>query len=105
MNQSLSDRRVGKMPALTWQPILRGAILTTRPKKSAHAYRLGWTEHGLPPGADNPAHATALAGVFGPALLVDHAMCYGNPSVPARIEAMRAAGCDRILIAPLYPQY
>ena len=29
----LSDRRVVEIPPLLWQPILRGAILTTRPKK------------------------------------------------------------------------
>jgi ferrochelatase len=29
----LSDRRVVEIPALVWQPILRGIILNTRPKK------------------------------------------------------------------------
>ena len=38
-------------------------------------------------------------------LLVDWAMRYGNPSIAARLDAMKAQGCDRILIAPLYPQY
>ena len=33
----LSDRRVVEIPAIAWQPILRGIILNTRPKKSAHA--------------------------------------------------------------------
>ena len=32
----LSDRRVVEIPAVAWQPILRGVILRTRPKKSAH---------------------------------------------------------------------
>src|SRR5690606_23632259 len=36
---------------------------------------------------------------------VDWAMRYGNPSIASRIEAMREAGCERILLAPLYPQY
>jgi ferrochelatase len=38
-------------------------------------------------------------------VLVDWAMRYGNPSIPDRLAAMKDAGCDRILIAPLYPQY
>ena len=38
-------------------------------------------------------------------MLVDWAMRYGNPSIPDRLRAMKDAGCDRILIAPLYPQY
>jgi ferrochelatase len=32
-------------------------------------------------------------------------MRYGNPSIRSRLDAMHAAGCDRILIVPLYPQY
>jgi ferrochelatase len=105
LKQFLSDRRVVEIPPLIWQPILRGAILTTRPKKSAHAYRLVWTEHGSPLAVHTRDITIALADLFGPDVMVDHAMCYGNPSVPARLEAMRAAGCDRILLVPLYPQY
>ena len=44
----LSDRRVVEIPQILWQPILRGIILTTRPKKSAHAYAQVWTENGSP---------------------------------------------------------
>ena len=32
-------------------------------------------------------------------------MRYGQPSIPARIDALKSAGCERILIFPLYPQY
>src|SRR3712207_2717461 len=32
-------------------------------------------------------------------------MRYGEPAIAARIGALKAAGCERILIAPLYPQY
>ena len=32
-------------------------------------------------------------------------MRYGNPSTPEKVRAMVAAGCDRILFLPLYPQY
>jgi ferrochelatase len=38
-------------------------------------------------------------------MLVDWAMRYGNPSIASRLDAMQKAGCDRILIVPLYPQY
>src|SRR5690242_16703611 len=44
----LSDRRVVEIPRVLWQPILRGLVLTTRPKKSAEAYAKIWTEHGSP---------------------------------------------------------
>ena len=32
-------------------------------------------------------------------------MRYGNPPIGARIDALLAQGCTRILVAPLYPQY
>jgi ferrochelatase len=32
-------------------------------------------------------------------------MRYGQPSIASRVEALKAAGCDRILVFPLYPQY
>jgi len=101
----LSDRRVIEIPQLVWQPILRGIILNTRPKKSAHAYRQVWTEHGSPLAAITRAQAEALQGRLGEAVQVDWAMRYGNPSIPARLAAMQAAGCERILLAPMYPQY
>jgi ferrochelatase len=100
----LSDRRVVEIPALAWQPILRGIILNTRPKKSAHAYRQVWTEEGSPLAAITRTQAEALKHAW-PGVTVDWAMRYGNPAIGDRLAAMKAAGCERILIAPLYPQY
>lgn len=101
----LSDRRVVELPAILWQPILRGIVLTTRPRKSAAAYKLVWTDQGSPLAAITRAQAEALKDSFGPGVTVDWAMRYGNPSIPDRLAAMKAAGCERILLAPLYPQY
>ena len=102
LGEFLSDRRVVEIPPLLWQPILRGIILNTRPKKSAHAYSMVWTEDGSPLAAITRAQAAALDL---PGVTVDYAMRYGNPAIGDRLAAMKAAGCDRILIAPLYPQY
>lgn len=101
----LSDRRVVEIPWLLWQPILRGIILNTRPKKSAHAYAQVWTDAGSPLAAISRRQSDALQAALGDAVLVDHAMRYGNPAIAARLDALFAAGCRRILIAPLYPQY
>jgi protoporphyrin/coproporphyrin ferrochelatase len=105
LKQFLSDPRVVEIPRLVWQPILRGIILTTRPKKSAHAYKQVWTEEGSPLAAITRRQAAALKDSFGDEVLVDHAMRYGKPAIHERIAALKAAGCERILIAPLYPQY
>jgi len=105
LKQFLSDRRVVEIPAFVWQPILRLFVLTTRPAKSAHAYAQVWTEKGSPLSVVTRDQAEAVQAAFGETVLVDWAMRYGNPSIESRLEAMKAAGCDRILIAPLYPQY
>ncbi|RZF65247.1 ferrochelatase [Sphingomonas populi] len=105
LGEFLSDRRVVEISPLLWQPILRGIILNTRPKKSAHAYSQVWREDGSPLAAITAAQSRALQGAFGDGVTVDWAMRYGNPSIPERLAAMKAAGCERILIAPLYPQY
>ncbi|AQA00140.1 ferrochelatase [Sphingopyxis sp. QXT-31] len=101
----LSDRRVVEIPQILWQPILRGIILTTRPKKSAHAYSQVWTEEGSPLAAITRRQAAALQAALGEGVRVEHAMRYGRPAIPATLDAMFAAGCRRILVAPLYPQY
>ena len=101
----LSDRRVVEVPPLVWQPILRGAVLTTRPKKSAHAYSQVWTEAGSPLAAITANQAAKLQERLGDAVIVSHAMRYGRPEIGASLQALMDAGCDRILLAPLYPQY
>jgi ferrochelatase len=105
LKEFLSDPRVVEIPQLVWQPILRGIILTTRPKKSAHAYRQVWTEEGSPLAAITARQAKALAGAWGERVIVDHAMRYGKPAISEKIDALKARGCERILLAPLYPQY
>lgn len=105
LREFLSDPRVVEIPAIAWQPILRGIILNTRPAKSAHAYQMVWMDEGSPLAVHTRATAAALADQWGEGVTVDWAMRYGNPAIADRMTAMMAAGCDRILIAPLYPQY
>ncbi len=105
LKQFLSDTRVVEIPPIAWQLILRGIILNTRPQKSAKAYAKIWTERGSPLADITARQAEAMAGRFGEAVVVDWAMRYGNPSIESRLTALMADGCDRILIAPMYPQY
>ena len=105
LKEFLSDPRVVEIPQLVWQPILRGIILNTRPKKSANAYRQVWTAEGSPLAAITARQAAALKDRFGREVIVDHAMRYGKPAIAERLDSLKTMGCDRILIAPLYPQY
>ncbi|MBA2467639.1 MAG: ferrochelatase [Sphingomonas sp.] len=101
----LSDRRVIEIPQIAWQPILRGFILTTRPAKSAKAYREVWTNEGSPLMAISMRQTAKLRERLGDALIVAQAMRYGTQSIRREIARLVVAGCDRILFAPLYPQY
>lgn len=109
LKQFLSDRRVIEIPPIAWQPILRGIILNTRPQKSAQAYSKIWTERGSPLADITASQAELISAAMAeqtvPDIVVDYAMRYGQPSIEKRLTELTAKGCDRILIAPLYPQY
>ena len=105
LGQFLSDKRVVEIPDILWQPILRGIILNTRPQKSAAAYKEVWTDRGSPLAVITGDQAAAVQVRLGDAVMVRWAMRYGTPDIGDELEAMHAAGCDRILLAPLYPHY
>jgi protoporphyrin/coproporphyrin ferrochelatase len=100
----LSDPRVIEAPRWLWLPILYGAILPLRSRRSAHAYGQVWTAAGSP----LRVHSEALAARLGEALgqvEVRLAMRYGQPSVSTVLRQLRDDGLRRLLVLPLYPQY
>ncbi|MBP0579562.1 ferrochelatase [Labrys sp. LIt4] len=109
LKEFLSDRRVIEVSRLLWWPLLNGIILTTRPGKSGAKYASIWdkAENASPLLVITRRQTEKLAQTFAaePRLVVDFAMRYGKPSIASRIDALRAKGCDRIVIVPLYPQY
>jgi len=108
LREFLSDPRVVEIPRLVWWPILHGIILRTRPARSAAKYASVWMTEGSPLAVwtmrQSQALATALA-ARGHEVLVRPAMRYGNPSIPAVMDALRADGATRVLVLPMYPQY
>lgn len=111
LNEFLSDKRVIDYPSWKWQPILQAIILTKRPFSSGEAYRSIWnTEADESPlmtitKAQVAAIRTAMHDAYDDQVMVDFCMRYGNPSTPSKVGEMVAAGCDKILFFPLYPQY
>ena len=104
----LSDPRVVEIPAIVWKAILYGFILPTRPRQSAHKYQSVWLPEGSPLLVYSRKQATLLRGYLGErghSVSVRLAMRYGNPSIASQLDALRAEGCTRILVVPLYPQY
>ena len=106
--QFLSDPRVVEIPPAVWKPLLHGVILRTRPAKSAAKYQAIWTPEGSPLMVWSRKQATMLRGYLGERghdVSVRLAMRYGNPSVASQLDELKARGCTRILVVPLYPQY
>jgi ferrochelatase len=107
LSEFLSDRRVIETHPLIWQPILQGVILSTRPQKSGANYARIWDkeENDSPLRVITKRQTAKLQQRLGDSVIVDYAMRYGNPSTASRLEALQQAGCRKILLAPLYPQY
>lgn len=101
----LGDPRVIEIPWWLWRPVLHGIVLRVRPRKSAEAYRQVWTNEGSPLAAITRRQTDALKQRLGDAVIVDFAMRYGNPGIATALDKFVDAGCERILAAPLYPQY
>jgi len=109
LKEFLSDNRVIEVNRLVWWLILNGIILNVRPQKSGHAYAKIWDREAN----DSPlrvitrrqAEKLGSALADKPDVIVDFAMRYGNPSTESKIRALQEAGCQKILLVPLYPQY
>jgi protoporphyrin/coproporphyrin ferrochelatase len=109
LREFLSDRRVIEENRVKWWLILNLIILSVRPKRKGKDYEKIWNreknESYLKTITRSQSDKLAASFSNDARILVDWAMRYGNPSIASRLEAMQQAGCDRILVVPLYPQY
>lgn len=109
LQQFLMDRRVVEIPRFIWCWILHCIILVIRPKKSAEKYASIWSKEGSPLMVYAQQQKKLFQGYLSQKInspfAVELGMTYGNPSMKSAIESLKAQGCDRILVFPLYPQY
>ncbi|WP_432480896.1 ferrochelatase [Moraxella sp. ZY200743] len=108
LREFLSDTRVIEMPSFIWQIILNLFVLTTRPKRVAHAYESVWTDEGSPLLAILKAQASQLEHKLfemGKCISVFPATTYGNPNIKQVLQELQAKGHDDIIVLSLYPQY
>jgi len=102
----LSDPRVVELPRLLWWPILHGLVLRLRPARSAEKYAAIWSAQGSPLAVHTARQAECLAArLRSQGLRVAHAMRYGAPAIADAVAQLAAAGCGRVRVLPLYPQY
>ena len=108
LKEFLSDKRVIEVNPILWQIILNLFILTFRPSKTAHAYKKIWRSetNESPLLYYTRSQAQKLKEKIGDdKIIVDFAMRYGNPSIKSKLNLLKNAGCENIIILPLYPQY
>ncbi len=109
LKQFLSDPRVIELPRLLWWLILHCFVLTTRPRASARLYANVWTDEGSPllviSRRITEAVSRRLQDEVGTPTEVALGMTYGEPSIPGALHRLRAKGCRRILVFPLFSRY
>jgi protoporphyrin/coproporphyrin ferrochelatase len=109
LQEFLTDKRVIEWSRLFWYPILYGIVLNTRPGKVGKAYESIWNkdldESYLRTYTRNQAEKMAASFADMPNVMVDWAMRYGQPSIKSKMNELQKAGCEKILLFPLYPQY
>lgn len=109
LQEFLTDKRVIEWSRLLWYPILYGIVLNTRPGKVGKAYESIWNkdldESYLRTYTRNQAEKMAASFADMPNVVVDWAMRYGHPSIQSKMNELQKAGCEKILLFPLYPQY
>lgn len=109
LKEFLTDARVIEWPKALWYPILFGIVLNKRPQKVGEAYKSIWNndldESYLRTYTRSQSDKLAEMMASHEHIMVDWAMRYGQPSIPDKLLGLKNAGCDRIVIFPLYPQY
>ncbi|MPW74487.1 ferrochelatase [Moraxella catarrhalis] len=108
LKEFLSDTRVIEIPKVIWQVILNCFVLTTRPKRVAHAYQSVWMDGGSPllvilkNQAKDLQDLLSKQGIKTP---VYPATTYGNPSAKSVMTDLMSQGVESFIILPLFPQY
>ena len=105
LREFLSDPRVLDMPAPARALLLYGIILPFRSRRSAEAYEKIWSDQGSPLLISTERLSNSVQGLLGDGYRVAFAMRYQQPPIAPAVEALIGAGCDRIVILPLFPQY
>ncbi|MBM4344429.1 MAG: ferrochelatase [Deltaproteobacteria bacterium] len=109
LRQFLGDPRVIDLHPLARWLLLELVILPFRPARSAAAYRKIWTERGSPLLVHGRDLADGLRGALtaeaDAAYVVELAMQFGSPSIPAALDRLQAAGAAQVVVVPLFPQY
>jgi ferrochelatase len=105
LRQFLGDPRVIETPRWKWWFILNAFILPTRPKRSAAKYARIWDPQTGSPLLHYTRRQSELLQQVLPEIPVRFGMQIGNPALAGVLHEMIAAGVERLIVLPMYPQY
>jgi ferrochelatase len=104
LRQFLGDRRVIQS-AFARRVIIPALVLPRRPAQSAAKYRRIWSATTGSPLLHYTRRQAELLQAELPGAVVRFGMQVGNPAVGVVVNEMIAAGVDRLVVLPMYPQY
>lgn len=105
LRQFLSDPRVIENQGWKWKLVLNGLILRSRPAESAAKYARIWDPKTGSPLMHYTVRQTELLKERFPNNPVRFGMMVGNPPLRTVLGEMIAAGVDRLVAMPMFPQY
>eukprot|EP00045_Choanoeca_perplexa_P011206 m.117648 g.117648 ORF g.117648 m.117648 type:complete len:577 (+) comp15548_c0_seq3:939-2669(+) len=110
LKEFLSDPRVVEIYPVVWQSVLNGLIIPLRKYTSGRLYArlfnsVPSTQGESPLTYYTRRFADRLGQELGSQYMVTIGMRYGEPSMRQGLDELKAAGCQKILVVPEYPQY
>lgn len=110
LREFLSDTRVIEVPRPVWWIILNLFILPFRPRRVARAYASIWQDGESPMRSILNGQCAKLQADLAAArpdldVTVVPAMSYGQPATGAALSRLTAAGVEKLVVLPLFPQY
>jgi ferrochelatase len=106
LREFLGDGRVLEMAAWLRWLLVNLVIVPFRAPKSAAKYANIWDpKEGSPLLSITRKQTARLAEALGPDYRVNFAMRYGEPGVRAVVRRLAEAGCRRLVVIPMFPQY
>lgn len=105
LREFLMDAYVLDMPFMKRWLLVNRVIVPRRKHYSAEHYQKVQMPEGSPLLVHTERFAAGLITELGNDYVVEIGMRYGNPSIATGLGKLKKAGGDRIVAAPLYPQY
>lgn len=101
----LMDKEVINLPFILRWPLVNLLIVPRRAAFSAGNYKKVWMEGGSPIAVYSHAFAKDLQATLGDKFMVKVGLRYSEPTVESALQEMVDAKVDKIIVAPMFPQY